>query len=378
MLVEDGHPAYFLDGDNLRHGLSGDLGFSPADRTENIRRVAHVARLMADAGMVAIASLVSPAHHDRALARELHAAARLPFLEVYVDTPLEVCEARDPKGLYARARAGKLDDFTGVSAPYEAPETPDVLVHGADRGDRSSAAREDPRPRSKTPGVGLRRLAEPPLVRAAKDGGSCARRVIAHLDCDAFYVSVELLRRPGPGRQAGRRRRQRAARRRHDRLLRGAQVRRRLGLAGRQARRLCPHAIFIPPDFAAYRAKSREVWELSRERLPVVSSRSGSTRATPTSRMREAAARAARARRRGAGATGITISVGVGPNRLIAKVASDLEKPRGFVAMGREEACRRLASALAADHPRDRPEDRRAAGCDRLHDDRRAPARRRG
>ena len=108
ILVEAGHPAYFLDGDNLRHGLSGDLAFSPADRTENIRRVAHVARLMADAGMVAIASLVSPAHHDRALARELHEAAGLPFLEVYVDTPVEVAEKRDPKGLYARARAGKL------------------------------------------------------------------------------------------------------------------------------------------------------------------------------------------------------------------------------------------------------------------------------
>jgi bifunctional enzyme CysN/CysC len=132
LLVEDGHPAYFLDGDNLRHGLSGDLAFSPADRTENIRRVAHVARLMADAGMVAIASLVSPAHHDRALARDLHAAARLPFLEVYVDTPVEICEQRDPKGLYARARAGKLLDFTGVSAPYEVPVSPDVRIPGAE------------------------------------------------------------------------------------------------------------------------------------------------------------------------------------------------------------------------------------------------------
>jgi bifunctional enzyme CysN/CysC len=131
-LVESGHAAYFLDGDNLRHGISGDLAFSPADRTENIRRVAHLARLMADSGMVAIASLVSPTRHDRALARELHQAAGLKFLEVYVNTPLEVCEARDPKGLYARARAGKLADFTGVSAPYEAPEQPDVLVHGAE------------------------------------------------------------------------------------------------------------------------------------------------------------------------------------------------------------------------------------------------------
>jgi bifunctional enzyme CysN/CysC len=141
LLVEDGHPAYFLDGDNLRHGLSGDLAFSPADRTENIRRVAHVARLMADAGMVSIASLVSPAHHDRALARELHAAAGLPFIEVYVDTPVEVCEQRDPKGLYARARAGKLLDFTGVSAPYEVPENPDVRIRGAEEDAKEAAQR---------------------------------------------------------------------------------------------------------------------------------------------------------------------------------------------------------------------------------------------
>jgi bifunctional enzyme CysN/CysC len=141
LLVEAGHPAYFLDGDNLRHGLSGDLAFSPADRTENIRRVAHVARLMADAGMVSIASLVSPAHHDRALARDLHQAAGLPFLEVYVDTPVEICEQRDPKGLYARARAGKLLDFTGVSAPYEAPEHPDVRIRGAEEDARTAAER---------------------------------------------------------------------------------------------------------------------------------------------------------------------------------------------------------------------------------------------
>jgi bifunctional enzyme CysN/CysC len=141
LLVESGHPAYFLDGDNLRHGLSGDLAFSPADRTENIRRVAHVARLMADSGTVSIASLVSPAHHDRALARELHEAAGLPFLEVYVDTPVEICEQRDPKGLYARARAGKLLDFTGVSAPYEVPESPDVRIPGAELDVKDAADR---------------------------------------------------------------------------------------------------------------------------------------------------------------------------------------------------------------------------------------------
>jgi bifunctional enzyme CysN/CysC len=141
ILVEDGHPAYFLDGDNLRHGISGDLDFSPANRTEHIRRVAHLARMMADAGMVAIASLVSPAQHDRALARELHDAAALPFLEVYVDTPVEVAEKRDPRGLYARARAGKLQDFTGISAPYEVPENPDVTIRTVEEDVRDSAAR---------------------------------------------------------------------------------------------------------------------------------------------------------------------------------------------------------------------------------------------
>ena len=96
---------------------------------------------MADAGMVAIASLVSPAHHDRALARELHEAAGLPFLEVYVDTPIEVAEKRDPKGLYARARAGKLDDFTGISAPYEVPERPDVTIRTVEEDVSASAER---------------------------------------------------------------------------------------------------------------------------------------------------------------------------------------------------------------------------------------------
>ena len=136
-----GHPAYFLDGDNLRHGLSGDLGFSPEDRRENIRRVAHVARLMADSGTVAIVSLVSPIAEHRALARELHDAAGLHFLEVYVDTPPEVCEERDPKGLYKKARAGEIKDFTGVSAPYEAPASPDLVIHGATEEPERSAER---------------------------------------------------------------------------------------------------------------------------------------------------------------------------------------------------------------------------------------------
>lgn len=118
-LIDAGRLAYRLDGDNLRHGLCGDLGFSESDRAENVRRTAQVARLLADAGVVAIAALVSPYRNARELARELHEAEGLRFLEVYVDTPLDVCEQRDPKGLYARARAGELSGMTGVDDPYE-------------------------------------------------------------------------------------------------------------------------------------------------------------------------------------------------------------------------------------------------------------------
>lgn len=133
-LVESGRVAYLLDGDNLRHGLSDDLGFSAGDRAENIRRVGHLTRLLADAGVVALASLVSPLKSDRELARTLNDAAKLPFLEVHVATPVEECERRDPKGLYARARAGELKGLTGIDAPYEAPENPDLVVDttGAD------------------------------------------------------------------------------------------------------------------------------------------------------------------------------------------------------------------------------------------------------
>jgi bifunctional enzyme CysN/CysC len=127
-LVESGRAAYLLDGDNVRHGLSDDLGFAPGDRAEHIRRVGHVARLMADAGVVAVVSLVSPRAADRAVARRLHQVAGLDFVEVHVDTPVEECERRDPKGLYARARAGELPGFTGVGAPYEAPEHPELRL----------------------------------------------------------------------------------------------------------------------------------------------------------------------------------------------------------------------------------------------------------
>lgn len=133
-LVESGRVAYLLDGDNLRHGLSDDLGFSAGDRAENIRRVGHLTRLLADSGVVALASLVSPLKSDRELARALNDAAKLPFLEIHVATPVAECERRDPKGLYKRARAGELKGLTGIDAPYEAPENPDLVVDttGAD------------------------------------------------------------------------------------------------------------------------------------------------------------------------------------------------------------------------------------------------------
>ena len=128
----DGHSAYRLDGDNLRHGLNENLGFSAEDRAENVRRTAHAARLLADAGTVAVVSLVSPYAADRQLAREAHEAAGLEFVEIFVDTPLEECERRDPKGLYARARAGEIEGMTGIDDPYEAPASPDLVLHPGD------------------------------------------------------------------------------------------------------------------------------------------------------------------------------------------------------------------------------------------------------
>jgi adenylyl-sulfate kinase len=128
---------YTLDGDNLRHGLNGDLGFSPEDRTENVRRVGEVARLFADAGVIALVPLISPYRAGRDHARALHVAAGVPFLEVFVDTPVEVCEQRDPKGLYAMARKGEIVGFTGVDDPYEPPLAPDLVIAG---GEVSAAA----------------------------------------------------------------------------------------------------------------------------------------------------------------------------------------------------------------------------------------------
>jgi bifunctional enzyme CysN/CysC len=131
-LVSAGRAAYLLDGDNIRHGLSDDLGFAPGDRAENVRRVGQVARLFADAGVVAVVSLVSPLRSDREVPRRLHEAAELPFIEVHVDTSVEECAKRDPKGLYAKARAGEIKGFTGVDAPYEAPDDPEIRLDTAE------------------------------------------------------------------------------------------------------------------------------------------------------------------------------------------------------------------------------------------------------
>jgi bifunctional enzyme CysN/CysC len=121
-----GRHTYILDGDNVRHGLNRDLGFTDADRVENIRRVAEVARLMADAGLIVLVSFISPFRAERQLARDLMPNGE--FLEVFVDTPLAVAESRDVKGLYKKARAGELKNFTGIDSPYEAPEQPEIRV----------------------------------------------------------------------------------------------------------------------------------------------------------------------------------------------------------------------------------------------------------
>lgn len=126
-LVDRGHSCYVLDGDNIRHGLNKDLGFSHHDRTENIRRIAEVAYLMNDAGLIVITAFISPYRDDRQVAREIIGPDR--FVEVYVNTPIETCEARDPKGMYKRARAGSLLRFTGVNDPYESPGTPDLTLN---------------------------------------------------------------------------------------------------------------------------------------------------------------------------------------------------------------------------------------------------------
>jgi len=125
-LHEKGKLAYILDGDNIRHGLNKNLGFSPEDRRENIRRISEVANLFADAGIIAITAFISPYAKDRDFCRELAGEGR--FLEIFAKASLETCEKRDPKGMYKKARAGEIKDFTGIDAPYEAPENPEMIV----------------------------------------------------------------------------------------------------------------------------------------------------------------------------------------------------------------------------------------------------------
>ncbi|MGA9873387.1 MAG: adenylyl-sulfate kinase, partial [Rhodococcus sp. (in: high G+C Gram-positive bacteria)] len=141
LLVASGRPAYLLDGDNLRHGLNSDLAFDRMSRAENVRRVGAVAQLMADAGLVAVTCLISPYRDGREAIRIAHEKAGLPFYEVFVDTPLEVCESRDPKGMYAKARAGEITGFTGIDDPYDAPLHPDLLLRPSDGDPTAQAAR---------------------------------------------------------------------------------------------------------------------------------------------------------------------------------------------------------------------------------------------
>jgi adenylylsulfate kinase len=127
-LVQRGHLAYVLDGDNIRHGLNKNLGFSALDREENIRRIGEVAKLFADSGVITMTSFISPYRKDRDGVRALHEAAKLPFIEIHVNTSIETCETRDPKGLYKKARAGQLKNFTGIDDPYEPPLKPELTL----------------------------------------------------------------------------------------------------------------------------------------------------------------------------------------------------------------------------------------------------------
>ena len=141
-LADDGRLPYVLDGDNVRHGLCSDLGFSDADRTENIRRIAEVAAMFADVGLVVLTAFISPFRKDRDRARKAATDALGPgrFVEVFVDAPLEVCEGRDPKGLYAKARRGEIPEFTGIASPYEPPERPELVLRTAELKPDAAAA----------------------------------------------------------------------------------------------------------------------------------------------------------------------------------------------------------------------------------------------
>ena len=138
-LVQRGNLAYVLDGDNIRHGLNKNLGFSAADREENIRRIGEVAKLFADGGIITMTSFISPYRKDRDTVRALHVEGKLPFIEVHVSTPIGTCEQRDPKGLYKKARAGQLKNFTGIDDPYEAPLHPELTLDATNTSPQEAA-----------------------------------------------------------------------------------------------------------------------------------------------------------------------------------------------------------------------------------------------
>jgi len=129
-LHQEGRRTFVFDGDNVRHGLCSDLGFSPADRAENLRRIGEMSKLFVEAGVIALTAFISPLRADRGKLRDMFAAG--DFLEIFVDCPLQVCEQRDVKGMYQRARRGEIKEFTGISAPYEAPENPELVVRTAE------------------------------------------------------------------------------------------------------------------------------------------------------------------------------------------------------------------------------------------------------
>lgn len=136
-LYDNGHHTYVLDGDNIRHGLNKDLGFSDKDRVENIRRIGEVGKLFVDAGVIALSAFISPFRADRQMVRSLFEPGE--FIEVYMATPIAVCEERDPKGLYKKARAGVIKQFTGIDSPYEAPESPEIVIDASRHGVEDAA-----------------------------------------------------------------------------------------------------------------------------------------------------------------------------------------------------------------------------------------------
>jgi adenylyl-sulfate kinase len=176
LLIDEGLNAYLLDGDNLRHGLCGDLGFTRDDREENVRRVGELARLFADAGVIAVASLVSPYAAGRDEVRATHERDGLTFLEVFVNTPLPVCQARDPKGLYKRALAGELPGFTGIDDPYEPPRSADIeITHELDPDSAAEAvlralAQQSPSIEQRLERAAARRRAVLPLPHVGPQG----------------------------------------------------------------------------------------------------------------------------------------------------------------------------------------------------------------